>query len=215
MRVHMRYSLWVWFAWNMTWLSSCGCGGIGTEGKAHITHILHCRNHGSQRMLLALLEDWVHPKIYDFDHNLLPNLFLQTISTGKVHKSYEHLANNKSYSKSCPINVWTNNITWHTLQSSPAKTYNLSNKNFSYFQNFLRPFREHHIDPTSITRHDFIETNGDNFMVTIPILGVLFYNFLTKTPENIQQDFGWISYLFLCSIFVAMTNQVGILASFL
>uniref|UniRef100_T1GU91 Lipid desaturase domain-containing protein n=1 Tax=Megaselia scalaris TaxID=36166 RepID=T1GU91_MEGSC len=74
-------------------------------------------------------------------------------------------------------------------------------------KNFLRPFREHHIDPTSITRHDFIETNGDNFMVAIPILGVLFYNFLTKTPENIQQDFGWISYLFLCSIFVAMTNQ--------
>lgn len=81
---------------------------------------------------------------------------------------------------------------------------------FLSFQNFLRPFREHHIDPTSITRHDFIETNGDNFMVAIPILGVLFYNFLTKNPDNIQQDFGWISYLFLCSIFVAMTNQVSV-----
>ncbi|XP_065357986.1 plasmanylethanolamine desaturase 1 [Calliphora vicina] len=75
-------------------------------------------------------------------------------------------------------------------------------------KNFLRPFREHHLDPTSITRHDFIETNGDNFMVSIPILGFLAYSFNTKSHNDIQQDFGWISYLFLCSIFVAMTNQI-------
>lgn len=66
------------------------------------------------------------------------------------------------------------------------------------------------MDPTSITRHDFIETNGDNFMVSIPILGFLAYSFNTKSYHDIQQDFGWISYLFLCSIFVAMTNQVSL-----
>lgn len=75
-------------------------------------------------------------------------------------------------------------------------------------KNFLRPFREHHIDPTSITRHDFIETNGDNFMLSIPILATLAYNFMTKSPQDIQVDFGWSSYLFLCSIFVALTNQI-------
>lgn len=76
-------------------------------------------------------------------------------------------------------------------------------------QAFLRPFREHHIDPTSITRHDFIETNGDNFMVAVPILGALAYNFLVKNQAEIQQDYPISAYLFLCSIFVAMTNQVS------
>ncbi|KAH8353681.1 hypothetical protein KR084_012662 [Drosophila pseudotakahashii] len=75
-------------------------------------------------------------------------------------------------------------------------------------KNFLRPFREHHLDPTSITRHDFIETNGDNFMVGIPILGYLAHYFYIRSPSEIQQHFGWIAYVFLCSIFVAMTNQI-------
>lgn len=80
---------------------------------------------------------------------------------------------------------------------------------FGFSQAFLRPFREHHIDPTSITRHDFIETNGDNFMVALPILAALAYNFLAKNPAEIQQDYPISAYLFLCSIFVAMTNQVS------
>lgn len=79
---------------------------------------------------------------------------------------------------------------------------------YIYFQNFLRPFREHHIDPTSITRHDFIETNGDNFMVTIPFLYKLTWDFLTLPEPEIQQKFVWTCYWFLLAIFVAMTNQV-------
>lgn len=75
-------------------------------------------------------------------------------------------------------------------------------------QNFLRPFREHHIDPTSITRHDFIETNGDNFMVPIPFLIRMLWDFSTLSDDEVQKKFTWNCYVFLLALFVAMTNQV-------
>ncbi|XP_063838866.1 plasmanylethanolamine desaturase 1 isoform X2 [Ostrinia nubilalis] len=75
-------------------------------------------------------------------------------------------------------------------------------------KNFLRPFREHHIDPTSITRHDFIETNGDNFAITIPVLARIVWQLTTYDDININKQFHWIAYWYLCCIFVAMTNQI-------
>lgn len=53
-------------------------------------------------------------------------------------------------------------------------------------------------------------------MVALPILAILAYNFLLKSNAEIQQNYPISAYFFLCSIFVALTNQVcGILTIFL
>jgi hypothetical protein len=69
--------------------------------------------------------------------------------------------------------------------------------------NFVTPFRYHHVDPKDITRHDFIETNGNNCIVVAPILGLL----LVLTPKTT----GWFFYgcvmMVFTSLFVFCTNQ--------
>lgn len=72
----------------------------------------------------------------------------------------------------------------------------------------IRPFREHHIDPTSITRHDFIETNGDNFAVCLIPLARMAYKFLTYTPAEIRETYSWEMYVYLLVILVSLTNQI-------
>ena len=79
----------------------------------------------------------------------------------------------------------------------------------TFTQALIRPFREHHIDPTSITRHDFVETNGDNFAACVPALAYMVYRFATNTPEQTAASYNWFMFTFLLAIFVSSTNQVG------
>jgi plasmanylethanolamine desaturase len=69
--------------------------------------------------------------------------------------------------------------------------------------NFIRPFREHHVDQKLITRHDFIETNGNNCIV---VLGPLALAFLLLPPE---ENFRFLACVFVAflGLFVVGTNQ--------
>jgi ubiquitin-conjugating enzyme E2 variant len=69
--------------------------------------------------------------------------------------------------------------------------------------NFVTPFRYHHVDPKDITRHDFIETNGNNCIVVAPILALL----LLVTPKMTGWFFYACTVMVFTSWFVFCTNQ--------
>lgn len=75
-------------------------------------------------------------------------------------------------------------------------------------KNFIRPFREHHIDPTSITRHDFVETNGDNLLLASPLLAFLAFKICLSDEKNVVNGSFQIYYIFLTTIAIALTNQI-------
>ena len=68
----------------------------------------------------------------------------------------------------------------------------------------LRPFREHHRDPLAITRHDFVETNGNNCLISLPALGLAIW--LAPQPGESGGLF-LSSFLGTLVVWVLLTNQ--------
>lgn len=70
---------------------------------------------------------------------------------------------------------------------------------------FIQPFREHHVDEKAITRHDFVETNGNNCMVSLWALVTAWY--LPETPDEVWSYFAeaFLAGVALC---VFATNQI-------
>lgn len=70
---------------------------------------------------------------------------------------------------------------------------------------FIQPFREHHTDQMAITRHDFLETNGNNCLVSLPALLLAWW--LPLEPGDAVLSFFTILLFFACA-WVLATNQI-------
>ncbi|EGC40347.1 hypothetical protein DICPUDRAFT_52080 [Dictyostelium purpureum] len=70
---------------------------------------------------------------------------------------------------------------------------------------FIRSFREHHVAPVAMTKHDVIETNGDNCMLTVPILA---FTAFAKISTNTAYDMFIFSFLVNLCFWVSLTNQI-------
>jgi ubiquitin-conjugating enzyme E2 variant len=71
--------------------------------------------------------------------------------------------------------------------------------------NFIRPFRQHHLDPEDIVRHDFVETCGNSCIGAAPVLGATLW-WMPGPDAGAGWLFAWTALLAWVPAIVA-TNQ--------
>ena len=69
----------------------------------------------------------------------------------------------------------------------------------------IRSFREHHVNPKSITHHDFIEANGNSCLVLLPVVALaLVVPIATGAPWGLLAA----TFLGILGFFLAATNEI-------
>lgn len=70
--------------------------------------------------------------------------------------------------------------------------------------NFVQPFREHHTDPQGIVRHGFVDTNGNNSLISLPFM--LLFWMVVPIASTVAGYLLGAFFLLVC-LSVLLTNQ--------